>query len=103
MPRLVVFNQVTVDGYFAGANGDISWAHKDSEDAEWNEFVAGNASGGGRLLFGRVTYDLMASYWSTPLAARKDTEVNGSFTPSSLFSTTFAPPRAARVRRRRRR
>src|ERR1700687_5198996 len=66
MRKLVVFNNVTLDGYFAGRNGDISWAHQ--EDAECNAFVAENASGGGVLVFGRITYDLMASYWPTPLA-----------------------------------
>ena len=25
--RLIVFNQVTLDGYFTGENDDISWAH----------------------------------------------------------------------------
>ena len=45
----------------------MSWAHRGS-DAEWNEFVSGNASGGGVLLFGRVTYDMMAGFWTTPEA-----------------------------------
>ena len=69
MRKLIVFNTVTLDGYFTDAKGDMSWAHKD--DAEWNEFVAGNASGGGTLLFGRVTYELMASFWPTPLALKQ--------------------------------
>ena len=68
MPKLHVFNQVTLDGYFAGPNGDLSWAHK--QDPEWDEFVAGNASGGGTLLFGRVTYEMMAAFWPTPEAAK---------------------------------
>jgi dihydrofolate reductase len=72
MRRLVAFNSVTLDGYFAGLSGDISWAHRDNDDAEWNSFVADNASGGGTLVFGRVTYDLMASYWPTPLALQND-------------------------------
>ena len=72
MAKLVVFNQVTLDGYFAGTNGDISWAHKDNEDAEWNAFVADNAKGGGGLVFGRITYELMASYWPTPTALKND-------------------------------
>lgn len=67
MRKLIVFNNVTLDGYFAGVNGDLSWAHKD--DAEWNAFVAENASGGGVLLLGRITYELMASYWPTPAAS----------------------------------
>ena len=66
MRRLVVFNQVTLDGYIADMHGDMSWAHKD--DAEWTAFAAENASGGGVLLLGRITYELMASYWPTPAA-----------------------------------
>jgi dihydrofolate reductase len=72
MRKLVVFSQVTLDGYFAGTNGDMSWAHKDKQDAEWNAFVADNAKGGGVLLFGRITYELMTSYWPSPLAAKND-------------------------------
>jgi len=69
MRKLVVFNNVTLDGYFAAMNGrDFSWAHTGSEDAEFDAFVADNAKGGGQLLFGRVTYELLASYWPTPLA-----------------------------------
>jgi dihydrofolate reductase len=63
----MVFNQVSADGYIADRNGDMSWAHK--HDPEWTAFVSGNASGGGTLLFGRVTYQMMASYWPTPQAA----------------------------------
>ena len=29
MRKLVVFNQVTLDGYFTGMNGDMSWAHEE--------------------------------------------------------------------------
>ena len=75
MPKLLVFNSVTVDGYFSGLNGDISWAHKDRQDAEWNAFVSGNASSEGTLLLGRITYDLMASYWPTTTAMQNDPEV----------------------------
>ena len=66
MRRLVVFNSMSPDGFIADGRGDMSWAHK--QDAEWNSFVAGNASGAGVLVFGRKTYELMAGYWPTPLA-----------------------------------
>jgi dihydrofolate reductase len=68
MRKLIAFNHVTLDGYFVGAGGDFSWAHQGNDDPEYSTFVAENASGGGQLLFGRITYDLMASYWPTPLA-----------------------------------
>ena len=70
MRKLVVFNQVSLDGYFVDMHGDMSWAHK--SDAEWQAFVEENASGGGELLFGRITYELMASYWPTPFAREND-------------------------------
>lgn len=66
MRRLSVFNQISLDGYFTDANGDMSWAHK--HDPEWLSFVSGNASGGGALVFGRITYDSMAGYWPTKQA-----------------------------------
>ncbi len=75
MRKLTVFNQVTLDGRFTDANGDMSWAHKPSDDAEWNTFVAENAGSGGTLLFGRVTYEMMASYWPTPAAMKNAPDV----------------------------
>jgi len=64
MRSLRVFNQVSLDGYFADRNGDMRWAHQ--EDDEWRSFVASNAAQSGVLVFGRVTYDLMAGYWPSP-------------------------------------
>ena len=66
MSKIIVFNHVTLDGYFVDMNGDMSWAHKN--DAEWNAFVADNAKGDATLLFGRITYELMAGFWPTPSA-----------------------------------
>ncbi|HEY7686258.1 MAG TPA: dihydrofolate reductase family protein [Gemmatimonadales bacterium] len=73
MRRVVAFEQVSLDGYFADGSGDMNWAHK--QDPEWNAFVASNASGEGALLFGRVTYELMASFWPTPAAMERAPEV----------------------------
>jgi dihydrofolate reductase len=70
MTKLVVYNAMSLDGYFTDAAGDMSWAHK--QDPEWQAYVSENASGGGQLLFGRVTYELMASFWPTPLAAQSN-------------------------------
>ncbi len=67
MRKLLVFNQVSLDGYFVDAAGDMSWA-KEGNDDEFDAFVEGNASGSGVLIFGRVTYQMMASFWPTPQA-----------------------------------
>jgi dihydrofolate reductase len=89
MPKIVVFNQISLDGYFADAKGDMSWAHK--HDAEWNEFASENASGGGVLVFGRITYDLMAGYWPTPEALRNNAIIAERMNnlPKIVFSRTL--------------
>src|SRR5208283_1520680 len=69
MRRLAVFNNVTLDGYFVDGHGDMSWANTARESAEWREFTDQNATSGGVFLFGRVTYDLMKSFWPTQQAA----------------------------------
>jgi dihydrofolate reductase len=89
MRRLTVFNSVSLDGCFVDGNGDMSWAH--NRGADFDEFVKGNASGGGELLFGRVTYELMAGYWPTPMAIKNDPVVaEGMNTlPKVVFSRTM--------------
>lgn len=89
MRKLIVFNSVSVDGYFVDMNGDMSWAH--NNDAEFNAFVQGNASAGGELLFGRITYELMAGYWPTPLAIKNDPVVAEGMNnlPKVVFSRTM--------------
>jgi dihydrofolate reductase len=90
MRNLTVFNHVTLDGYFSGLNGDMTWAHS-NVDAEWNSFVEENASVGGELLFGRITYDLMLSYWPTAAALKNNPAVAGRMNslPKVVFSRTL--------------
>jgi dihydrofolate reductase len=69
MRKVIVFNFVTLNGYFEGPERDISW-HR--HDAEENEYAVEMLKYGNTLLFGRVTYELMASYWPTPDAIKND-------------------------------
>src|SRR5208283_319413 len=69
--KLLVFESISLDGYFVDAHGDMSWAHAGREDPEFADWVGGNASGGGALLFGRKTYQMMEAFWPTPLAAEQ--------------------------------
>ena len=75
MRKLCVFESISVDGYFCDADGDMSWAHAGRDDPEFVAWVGGNASGGGELLFGRKTYQMMESFWPTPMAAQQMPEV----------------------------
>lgn len=92
MRELIVFNSVSLDGYFVDSFGDMRWAHK--QDDEWNSFVRENASGGGDLLFGRITYQLMAGYWPTPLALQTNPVVAEGMNNARkvVFSKTLGEP-----------
>lgn len=71
MRRLRVFNSISLDGFFTDVNNQMNFAQNPRPDPEWDAFVSGNAAGseGGTLVFGRVTYEMMASWWPTPAAA----------------------------------
>ncbi len=86
MRKVIVFNQVSLDGYFTDAHGDMSWAHK--QDPEWLKFVNGNAKGGGEALYGRKTYELMANWWPTPMAKQQAPIVARAMNdmPKTVFS-----------------
>jgi len=88
MQKLIVFNLVTLDGYFAGQGGDISWHNV---DAEFNAFAQEKANSGNTLIFGRVTYQLMAAYWPTPEGMKDDPIVAAGMNkaPKVVFSRTL--------------
>ena len=71
MRKLRVFESISLDGYFADAQGDIGWAHAGRGDPEFADWVSANAGSGGELLFGRKTYQMMEAYWPTALAAQQ--------------------------------
>lgn len=85
MQPLRVFESISIDGYFTDANDDMSWAHASQGDAEFGAWVAGNASGGGALLFGRKTYEQMVAFWPTPLAAKQMPEVARGMNAAKKF------------------
>lgn len=90
MRRLTVFNSISLDGYFVDSNGDMSWAHQ--SDDEWVKFSADNASGGGELLFGRITYEMMEAFWPTEAAHQSNPVVAEQMTslPKVVFSRTLS-------------
>ena len=65
MGKLSVFNFVTLNGFYKGSAGDISW-HKHGE--EGGKLSEENLRSGNILLFGRVTYEMMANFWPSPMA-----------------------------------
>jgi dihydrofolate reductase len=88
MRKVFLFNMTTLDGFFEGPNQDISWHNVDEE---FNEFAIEQLNEIGMLLFGRVTYQGMASYWPTEPAISDDPAVAGLMNslPKIVFSKTL--------------
>ena len=74
MRNVDFFMLTSLDGYFEGPNKDITWHNVDEE---FNEFAIEQLNSDDRLIFGRVTYEMMASYWPTRAALSNDPIVAG--------------------------
>ena len=85
---MIVFNLTTIDGFFEGPKHEIDWHHVDEE---FNEFAIEQLNTVDTLLFGRVTYELMANYWTTPTAIKNDPIVANKMNNLSkiVFSKTL--------------
>lgn len=88
MRKIFLFNMVTLDGFFEGPNHDISWHNVDEE---FNQFAIEQLDNTDLLLFGRITYELMASYWPTEHAKNDDPAVAGKMNAAQkiVFSKTL--------------
>jgi dihydrofolate reductase len=68
MRRIVMFNWVSIDGFFAGPNGEIDWILRDPEvDRALRESGSGEttsaAAGSDTMLLGNVTYTMFENTW----------------------------------------
>lgn len=88
MRDVILFNAITLDGYFEGPGNDLSW-HR--VDEEFNSFAWEQIRGVDCILFGRKTYALMASYWPSPEAVAEDpvTAEMMNIWPKIVFSRTL--------------
>ena len=88
MRKVIASEMVTLDGLFAGPNGEIDWF-------SWNEEMARYAidliSSVDTLLFGRVTYELMAGYWPSASSPTEDPIIIDRMNnlPKIVFSKTL--------------
>lgn len=75
MRKLIFFMHVSLDGFVAGPNGEMRWIKVDEEIFD---FVGSMTELADTALYGRVTYDMMQSYWPTagdkPNASKHDKE-----------------------------
>jgi dihydrofolate reductase len=69
MRRILAFNHVSADGYFAAPDGGLGWVVQDPEldrsimaDAD-RQAAMGSGPDPGTILFGRRTYEQFESFW----------------------------------------
>jgi len=91
MRKITAFTNVSIDGYFAGPNGEIHWFKGSDEEEKAFTHEAANQSA--TLIFGRTTYEMMAGYWPTPDAVKTDSVIAGvmNHAPKIVFSKTMKP------------
>jgi dihydrofolate reductase len=73
--KLVLFMHTTLDGFVAGPGGEMDWINVNEEIFD---FAGDRTREAGTALYGRVTYQMMESYWPTaadqPTATKHDIE-----------------------------
>lgn len=88
MRKIIVSNYISLDGFFAGPDGEIDWFVWDEETAQYSKELLTAID---TILFGRVTYELMADYWPTASRQSEDPDIIDAMNnlPKIVFSTTL--------------
>jgi dihydrofolate reductase len=89
MGKLIMWNLLTLDGYFEGAKSwELDW-HEQVWGEELERLSIEQLHSADRLLFGRVTYEGMAAYWRS--AHGEVADLMNSI-PKVVFSRTLERP-----------
>ncbi len=81
MRKIVASEMVSLDGFFAGPDGEIDWFVWDDDLREHSIGLLGTVD---TLLFGRVTYQMMAGYWPTNATEEDPAITNGMNTLAKI-------------------
>jgi len=73
MRKIIVFNMLSVDGFFAGVDGNLDWHNVDDE---FNKFAIKQMREFHTILFGRTTYQMFESFWPVALKDPNTSEDN---------------------------
>ena len=86
MRKIIVSNWLSLDGFIEGPNQEIDWFVWDDATAEYARNLLNSID---TILFGRVTFELMASYW--PSATTEDPVITAAMNnlPKVVFSKTL--------------
>jgi dihydrofolate reductase len=88
MRKVIASENVTLDGFFAGPNGEIDWFNHPKEEMAKYINQLGTVD---TILFGRVTYEMMARYWPSASAPTEDPIIIDKMNnlPKIVFSKTL--------------
>jgi|SRR5579872_757003 len=84
MRNLIVSNMMSLDGFFAGPNGELEWH---VVDPEFFAYAAELLRSVDTILFGRLTYEVMVAYW--PSAPRDEIADKMNGLAKVVFSRTL--------------
>ena len=93
MRNLIYFMHASLDGFVTGPNGEMDWIKVDDEIFD---FVATITDKADTALYGRITYELMESYWPNagdqPNASKHDKEHSAWYkqVPKVVLSKTMS-------------
>ena len=86
MSRIIAWNLMTLDGYFEGSRSWDLGFHELVWGQELERFSIEQSKSADMLLFGRVTYEGMAAYWTTATGEIADFM---NSVPKTVFSSTL--------------
>lgn len=81
MRKIISFLHISLDGFVSGPNGEMDWIKADQEIFD---YVGKRISKGDTSLYGRITYQMMESYW--PSAADKPAATKHDIEHSTWYS-----------------
>ena len=90
MRKVIVSNLISLDGCYAGPDGEIDW-FQNIADKEFEDYAVRLIDSIDTMLFGRITYELMYSYWPGASPKTEDPRIIRAMnsSPKIVFSTTM--------------
>ncbi len=84
--KIIVSNMVSLDGFIAGPNGELGWFVWDRELERYTVEMMGTVDA---IIFGRVTYEVMAKYWPNDTVNDPYIKERMNSLPKIVFSRTL--------------
>lgn len=90
MRKIILFEQVSLDGFVAGANGAMDWIRSDDDLSAYVQTIQEHTDA---ALYGRVTFDDFNAFWPTVLDDPASPEDNKKFARWYTAATKYVVSR----------